>query len=80
MERTRQLQARIEATPATGLDAMMQGVLQRIGQLEGEVGTLRSVVERAVELKDETLDEPRAVTDDVPVSRPSADCPVAHPP
>ena len=78
MERTRQLQAQIEATPATGLDAMMQGVLQRIGQLEGEVGRLRSVVERAVELKDETLDETRAMPDDVPVSPPSTHCSVPN--
>jgi hypothetical protein len=69
MEQTKQLQARLDnmrSSPrrnnsALGLDTMMDGLIQRIGQLENEVGKLRSVVERAVELKDATFDGERTM-------------------
>lgn len=69
MEQTKQLQARLDnmrSSPrrnnsARGLDTMMDGLIQRIGQLENEVGKLRSVVERAVELKDATFDGERTM-------------------
>jgi hypothetical protein len=68
MEHTKQLQRRIDSAPSTGLGEMMDGLLRRIGQLEEEVGRLRSVVERAVELKDATLDEIRVPEEPVRVS------------
>ncbi|KAJ9102350.1 hypothetical protein QFC21_002750 [Naganishia friedmannii] len=48
-------------SPPDGLDTMMDGLMRRIEQLEREVGRLRSVVQRAVELKDATFDGERTM-------------------
>jgi hypothetical protein len=84
MERTKELQARLEGfqqspsyrdrqrslgsnsrgaadLPSNSLDKMMNGLMLRIEQLEREVVRLRSVVQRAVELKDATFDGERTV-------------------
>lgn len=79
MEQTKQLQARLDSmrsspqTPTSPpLDTMMDGLMRRIGQLETEVGRLRSVVERAVELKDATFDGERTIRE-VSCTSPSHD-------
>ncbi|KAJ9092615.1 hypothetical protein QFC19_008653 [Naganishia cerealis] len=47
--------------PPRGLNTLMDGLMHRIEHLEQEVGRLRCVVQRAVELKDATFDGERTM-------------------